>query len=252
MLSQFLDAEFTVFQQYDETVTVERPAVDPDMSVLGPEFGGEAAAVADALADLAERDPDALDGTTDGTIVVEVDGQDHEVPAEAVDFSVVEETVSGEHVTPHVVEPSFGVDRTVYTVLAHALREDEVDEEARTRLALPPAMAPTFVGVFPLMDKDGLGERADEVATRLRNRGLSVAYDDSGSIGRRYRRQDEVGTPYCVTVDYESLSDGAVTLRERDSAEQRRVAIEDLPEVLSALRAGERAFSDVGAAVADA
>ena len=250
--AEHADAEFTVFQQYDETVTVERAAVDPDMSVLGPEFGGEAAAVADALADLAERDPDALDGTTDGTIVVEVDGEDHEVPAEAVDFSVVEETVSGEHVTPHVVEPSFGVDRTVYTVLAHALREDEVDEEARTRLALPPAMAPTFVGVFPLMDKDGLGERADEVATRLRNRGLSVAYDDSGSIGRRYRRQDEVGTPYCVTVDYESLSDGAVTLRERDSAEQRRVAIEDLPEVLSALRAGERAFSDVGAAVADA
>jgi glycyl-tRNA synthetase len=150
------------------------------------------------------------------------------------------------------VEPSFGVDRLVYTLLAHGLREDEVDGEPRTRLALPPAVAPTFVGVFPLMDKDGLGERAGEVAERLRSRGFSVAYDDSGAIGRRYRRQDEVGTPYCVTVDYESLEDSTATLRERDSAAQRRVDLDALPEVLAELRAGERDFEDVGVAVVDA
>jgi len=243
------DGDFTVFQQYDEPVTVERPSADPDMSVLGPEFGGEAAAVAEALDDLAATDPEAFDAET---VTVEVDGEAYEVPTEATGFAVEEVTESGEHVTPHVVEPSFGVDRLVYTILAHGLREDEVDGEARTRLALPPAMAPTFVGVFPLMDKDGLGERAGEVAERLRSRGFSVAYDDSGSIGRRYRRQDEVGTPYCVTVDYESLEDETATLRERDSAAQRRVDLDELPEVLAALRAGERRFEDVGVAVADA
>ena len=243
------DGDFTVFQQYDEPITVERATVDPDMSVLGPEFGGDAAAVAEALADLAASDPDAFDAEA---VTVEVDGEAYEVPAGATGFAVEEVTESGEHVTPHVVEPSFGVDRLVYTVLAHALSEDEVDGEARTRLALPPAVAPTFVGVFPLMDKDGLGERAAEVASRLREWGFSVAYDDSGSIGRRYRRQDEVGTPYCVTVDYESLEDGTATLRERDSAAQRRVELDGLPEALAALRAGERAFDDVGVAVVDA
>ena len=240
--------DFTVFRQYDEPVTVERPTVDPDMSVLGPEFGARAGDVAGALADLAERDPAAFDAEE---VVVEVDGEEHAVSTDAVGFSVEEVTESGEHVTPHVIEPSFGVGRTVYTLLAHGLREDEVDDEARTRLALPPAVASTFVGVFPLMDKDGLGERATEVATRLREWGFSVAYDDSGSIGRRYRRQDEVGTPYCVTVDYESLEDGTATLRERDSADQRRVDLADIPEVLAALRAGERAFGDVGAAVVE-
>jgi len=243
------DDEFTVFQQYDESVTVERPCVDPDMSVLGPEFGELATDVGNALADLAERDPGAFDGEA---VPVEVDGQTYDVPTAATGFAVEEVTESGEHVTPHVVEPSFGVDRLVYTHCAHALREDEVDGEPRTRLALPPASAPTFVGVFPLMDRDGMGERSREVADRLRSRGFAVAYDDAGSIGRRYRRQDEVGTPYCVTVDYESLDDGTATLRDRDTVAQRRVDLDDLPDVLAALRADERAFENVGVAVADA
>ncbi len=112
-------------------------------------------------------------------------------------------------------------------------------------------MAPTLVGVFPLMDRDGLGERARGLATELREAGHAVEYDDSGSIGRRYRRQDEVGTPYCVTVDYETLEDGTVTVRERDSAAQRRVALEGLGGLLGALRDGERAFEDVGEPVDD-
>jgi glycyl-tRNA synthetase len=161
------------------------------------------------------------------------------VPADAVDYRVEEATEAGEHVTPHVVEPSFGVGRLVYTVLDHALRTDEVDGERRAYLALPPSMAPTTVGVFPLMGKDGLDDRADELAARLRAAGLSVTYDDSGAIGRRYRRQDEVGTPYGVTVDYETLEEGTVTLRERDSTEQVRLPADDLPAAVAALRTGD-------------
>jgi len=236
--------EFSVFKQYDEPVTVERPTVQPDMSVLGPEFGGAAGDVADALEALAEREPDAFREAGEN-VSVEVDGETVDVPVEAANFAVEEVTEAGEQVTPHVVEPSFGVGRLVYTVLAHAMDEDEVDGESRTVLRLPPEVSPTTVGVFPLMDRDGLAERASDVAAHLRQAGLDVAYDDAGAIGRRYRRQDEIGTPFCVTVDYDTLEDDTVTVRDRDSTVQRRVPIDGLAGTLSALAAGDLAFDEV-------
>ncbi len=234
--------EFSVFKQYDEPITVERPTVDPEMSYLGPEFGDAAGEIVAALESLAERDPDAFDGET---VTVEAGGEEYEIPVEQTGFAIEEVTESGEHVTPEVIEPSFGVGRLVYTVLAHAYEEDVVDDEERTYLSLPPELAPTTVGVFPLMDKDGLGEKAQELAGELREAGLSVTYDDAGAIGRRYRRQDEVGTPFCVTVDYETLEDGTVTVRERDSTEQARVDVDGLGAVLSALRDGEQSFGEL-------
>ncbi|KOX96738.1 MULTISPECIES: glycine--tRNA ligase [Halorubrum] len=237
---EYGDDAFTVFKRYDEPKTVERATVDPDMSVLGPEFGGDAAAVADALEALAERDPDAFDGET---VTVDVDGEPREVDADVANFSVEEVTESGEHITPHVVEPSFGVGRTVQTLLAHAYETDEVDGEERTYLSLAPEVAPQDAAVFPLVTNDDrLTALADEVAADLRAAGLAVAYDDSGSIGRRYRRQDEVGTPFCVTVDRDGIEgDGpdTVTLRERDSAAQVRIPVADLAAELTALREGE-------------
>ena len=253
------DDDYTIFKQYDDPVTVERPTVDPDMSYLGPEFGGAAADVAEALADLAERNPDAFrdaetDPEGDGTVTVEVDGEAYEVPVSQTNFAVEEVTESGEHIIPHVIEPSLGIDRALYTVLVHAYREDEIDGEERSYLELPPEVAPTTVGVFPLMDRDGLGDEAKAVAADLRERGLAVSYDDSGAIGRRYRRQDEVGTPFCVTVDYATIGEaedpdegdpGTVTVRERDTTAQRRVPIEELGETLEALRDGELDFADL-------
>ncbi len=236
------DERFTIFKQYDEPKTVERATVDPDMSYLGPEFGGDAAAVVEKLEELAERDRAAFDGDA---VEVDLEGETHEIPVERCGFSVDEETIAGEHIVPNVVEPSFGVDRLVYTVLHHAYREDEVDGEERTYLELDPEVAPTFVGVFPLQSDDDLEREARAIAAELRAEGLSVTYDDSGNIGRRYRRQDEVGTPFCVTVDYESLDDEAVTVRERDSTAQKRLPIDELPETLAALRAGDLAFDDL-------
>jgi glycyl-tRNA synthetase len=232
---EYSGEDFTLFRQYDEPKTVERATVDPDMSYLGPEFGGAAGDVADALAALAGRDRSAFDGEE---VTVEVDGESYTVPVEKTGFSVEEQTEAGEHITPHVVEPSFGVGRLVYSVLIHRHGTDEVDGEQRAFLDLPASVAPTTVAVFPLMTKDGLDDRAEGLAHELRESGFEVAYDDTGNIGRRYRRQDEVGTPYCVTVDYETLEDGTVTVRERDSTDQTRVAVEDLSDALRRLVSG--------------
>ena len=244
--SEYSDDEFTIFRQFDEPKTVETAVVEPDMSVLGPEFGGAAGDVKSALEALAERDPDAFEGET---VTVEVDGETHEVDVDVANFRVETQTVSGEHITPHVIEPSFGVDRTVYTLLAHAYEEDDVGDETRTYLSLSPDVAPTDVGVFPLVSNvERLVERAEGLVDDLRESGFSVVYDDSGSIGRRYRRQDEVGTPFCVTVDRDGLEgDGpdTVTIRERDTARQVRVPVDDLVAELRAVERGGQPFDDL-------
>jgi glycyl-tRNA synthetase len=238
------DDDFTVFEQYDDPRTVERAVVDPDMSVLGPEFGGQAGEVADALRALAERNPDAFDGDE---VTVEVAGDEVTVDADVANFRVEEQTEAGEHVTPHVVEPSFGVDRTVYTLIAHAYDRDVIDGEERTYLSLAPEVAPTDVAVFPLVGDEALESLADDVVSDLRDAGLSVAHDDSGNIGRRYRRQDEVGTPLSVTVDHESVERDAetVTVRDRDTTAQVRVPVADLADELSAILAGQTAVTEL-------
>jgi len=237
------DDDFTVFEQYDDPRTVERAVVDPDMSVLGPEFGGRAGEVADALRDLAARDPDAFDDE----VTVEVDGETVTVDSDVANFRIEEQTEAGEHVTPHVVEPSFGVDRTVYTLIAHAYDSDVIDGEERTYLSLSPEVAPTDVAVFPLLSDAALESLADDVVADLRAAGLSVAHDDSGNIGRRYRRQDEVGTPLSVTVDHESVEGEreTVTVRDRDTTAQVRVPTADLPSELGAIIDGRETFADL-------
>lgn len=132
---------------------------------------------------------------------------------------------------PHVIEPSFGADRTVLTVLLDAYCEDEVGGETRVVMKFDPKIAPVRCAIFPLMKKEGLSEKAREIFDMLK-KDFMVEYDDSGAIGKRYRRQDEIGTPFCVTVDFDTLEDGTVTLRERDSMEQRRVRVEELGERL--------------------
>ncbi len=130
---------------------------------------------------------------------------------------------------PHVVEPSFGVDRTLLALLATAYAEEEVAPgDVRVVLRFVPEIAPVQVCVLPLVKKDELVPLAEDVYAKLVEAGLRTDYDDGGSVGKRYRRQDEVGTPYCVTVDFDSLEDQSVTIRFRDSMEQKRVKIEEL------------------------
>ncbi|MGC8480531.1 MAG: glycine--tRNA ligase [Acidimicrobiales bacterium] len=134
---------------------------------------------------------------------------------------------TGERYVPHAIEPAAGATRTMMAFLLAAYDEDEVGGESRTVLRLHPRIAPYQVAVLPLSKKPELQGVAEEVF-RLVSSDWSVDYDDTQSIGRRYRRQDEIGTPLCVTVDFESLEDRAVTIRDRDSTTQVRVPIEDL------------------------
>lgn len=133
----------------------------------------------------------------------------------------------GKKVVPHVIEPTFGLSRLITILLMDAYREEEVNGETRTVLALAPQIAPVTVAVLPLVKKGGLAEKAIEIYEMLQKQ-YDCEYDQSGSIGKRYRRQDEIGTPFCVTVDFETLEDNAVTIRLRDSMEQKRISINEL------------------------
>ncbi len=136
---------------------------------------------------------------------------------------------SNERFVPHVIEPSIGVERLLMAVLATAYTEDRVGGETRVVLCLPEELAPVRYCVSPLLkNKPALVEKAREVYRALKQKYGNVVWDDNGNIGKRYRRQDEIGTPYCVVVDFDSLEDSTVTVRERDTAEQRRVAISEL------------------------
>ncbi len=135
---------------------------------------------------------------------------------------------TNERYLPYIIETSAGLTRSVLMALCDAYEEEEVGEnDVRTVLRFHPAIAPITVGVFPLVKKDGLADKAKEIERALRE-DFSTFYDQGGAIGRRYRRQDEIGTPFCVTVDYQTMEDGTVTLRYRDSMEQQRVAVAEL------------------------
>jgi glycyl-tRNA synthetase len=146
------------------------------------------------------------------------------------------DSASGDRYVPHVIEPAAGVDRCMLAFLADAYDEEEVEGDQRTVLRLHPLLAPIKVAVLPLVRRDGQPELAREVFEQLRER-VQAEYDEGGTIGRRYRRQDEIGTPWAVTIDGDSLKDRTVTLRDRDSLEQVRVAIDGLgDEVARRLR----------------
>jgi glycyl-tRNA synthetase len=155
--------------------------------------------------------------------------------ASGVDMSYLEE--SGERFTPYVIEPAVGVDRSTLVFLLEAYTEDEAPDakgnmEKRTVMRLDPRLAPIKVAVLPLSRNADLSPKARDIAAEMRKH-WNTDFDDASAIGRRYRRQDEIGTPYCVTVDFESLEDQAVTVRERDSMRQDRIGIDRLVGYLS-------------------
>jgi glycyl-tRNA synthetase len=140
---------------------------------------------------------------------------------------------------PYIVETSAGADRVALTLLVDAYREEEVEGETRVVLGFHPAIAPIKAGVFPLVKKDGMPELATRLYHDLRKR-FTCFYDDSGAIGRRYRRMDEAGTPFGVTVDGETITTQTVTVRQRDSMQQERVGLDRVAEYLKERVSGER------------
>jgi glycyl-tRNA synthetase len=140
---------------------------------------------------------------------------------------------SGERYLPHVIEPAAGADRAALAFLVDAYDTDEIEGRERTVLKLHPRLAPVKVAVLPLFNKEGMPEQAQEINQALRAAGIQTEYDAGGSIGKRYRRQDEIGTPWGITVDFDTRDDGKVTLRDRDSLTQDRVPIEGLPALIA-------------------
>jgi glycyl-tRNA synthetase len=151
----------------------------------------------------------------------------------------------GRRFVPHVVEPSFGSDRLVYIALECAYQT----KDDRVILAFPRDIAPVQVGIYPLVNKDGLQEKALAVQKMLVDADFLVEYDEAGSIGRRYARADEIGAQLGITVDYDTLNDGTVTIRDRDSWKQVRTRIKDLDRLLHDYFQGKISFDQLGTAV---
>ncbi len=219
----------SVVLEYDTPKQVKQIVVTPDMSMIGPLYKDKAGKVLAALKNLEEDD---LRGDE---ISITVDGEEIRIPRDVVEYETVIKEVRGENVIPHVIEPSFGIDRTIYAVLEHSFAEELVDKETRNVLCLPPEVSPVQVAVLPLLTREELINPAVEIVQMLRRSGIFVSYDDAGTIGRRYRRNDEIGTPFSVTIDYDTLDDDTVTIRDRDSMAQIRVQVRELVERIHAM-----------------
>jgi len=234
--SQFSGADLSHFKKYDEPRETEVEKIIPNSKLIGPTYKGKAKAVSDALSALS---PSAV---ADGKAVITVDGEQLELGSEFFKVEKRVEKVAGDRVIPHVIEPSHGLDRIFYSVLEHAFEYDA--EKDYTVMRLAPAVAPIKVGVFPLMEKDGLDEKAKEIYEAVHTHRVEAYYDGAGTIGKRYARMDEVGTPWCITVDYDSLKDGTVTIRDRDTTEQKRIPAADAARIIDDLLAG-KPFSEL-------
>jgi glycyl-tRNA synthetase len=210
-------------RRYDEPKKVSKKQIIPKMDVLGPEFKQQAGIIKEKLESI---NPD----TIKEPIRLDIENKQIEIPNQCYTIEEVTLTVPGEKFVPHVIEPSYGIDRILYCLLEQNYSEGTKNEEEYRMLSLPPSMAPVTVGVFPLITDENLIKTAKQIDKHLRENNIFTTYDDGGSIGRRYARMDEIGTPFCVTIDFESLNDGQVTIRHRDTTEQIRVAIDDVPK----------------------
>ncbi len=229
--------DMRAFREYDRPLKSERAIVEPVLAKIGPTFKKDASKVAGLLSKAdAEEVENAL--KKDGHYMME----SLEILPEHVRIIRREVEETGRRFIPHVVEPSFGIDRLVYAALEYAYKK----REDRTVLKLPRELAPVQIGMFPLVIKDGLVEKTQHLHKMLMEEGFAVEYDEAGSIGRRYARADESGTPLCITVDYQTLKDETVTIRDRDSWKQVRTKIENLPQNLHSYFGYKKAFEGLG------
>jgi glycyl-tRNA synthetase len=229
--------DMTVYKEYPNPVEKEELVVKPIMAKLGPVYKGEAAKVAALLAKVpAQEVADAME--KQGSYIVDK----YEIKADQVDVKKQKTLVRGTRFIPHVVEPSFGSDRLFYVALeyAYGIKDD------RVVMSFPRSIAPIQAGVYPLMSKDGLDTKAKEVQKLLAGEGFMTEFDETGSIGRRYARADEAGVQLGITIDYDTLNDGTVTIRDRDSWKQVRTAIMDLPKLLHLYFEGKLNFEQLG------
>jgi glycyl-tRNA synthetase len=235
--TEFSSQDMYVFKEYERPVEKEQSIIKPIMAKMGPAFKNEAAKVAELLS---KKDPKEVEASLreNGLFML---GK-YKVLPEHVDIKHEKIVERGRRFIPHVVEPTFGLDRLFYVTFEYAYRT----KDDRALLSFPRDIAPIQVGIYPLVSKDKLPEKALELHDSLLNEGFAAEYDEAGSIGRRYARADEVGIPLGITVDYETLKDNTVTIRDRDSWKQVRTSIKDLPELLHKYFRWKINFEDLG------
>jgi glycyl-tRNA synthetase len=230
-------ADFRVYKEYETPVEEEQLVLKPVMAKMGPVFKTEAAKAAALLSETpAEEVAAQLEKKGSYT------AGPYTILPEYVDISRQKTVVRGKRFIPQVVEPSFGCDRLFYVALEYAYRV----KDDRVVMSFPRTIAPTQLGVYSLVSKDGIAEKAREVHQLLVNEGFAAELDETGSIGRRYARADEAGVPLGITVDYDTLKDGTVTIRDRDTWQQVRTHINDLPELLHKYFQEKANFEDLG------
>jgi len=239
---QFSGTDTRVFKEYEKPITKEKKVVKPLMARLGPAFKEEAQKIAEMLSEVSPKDIEASFKER-GYFML----GDYRILPEHVEIAMCKVEERGRRFIPHVVEPSFGSDRLVYVTLEYAYRV----KDDRVVLSFPRDIAPIQVGVYPLVSKDGLPEKALQVYKMLVDEGFAVEYDEAGSIGRRYARADEVGIPLGITIDYDTLKDGTVTIRDRDTWRQVRNHIGALPELLHKYFRKKIEFEDLGTLVGE-
>jgi glycyl-tRNA synthetase len=215
--------DLRVFKQYEKPITRRKVIVTADRAWLGRTYGRRSVEILKKLETLS---PDKAKAQLDKQGYIEVDGIS--IPKEFVLFIEKEEKESGRKFVPHVVEPSFGVERLILAALTSAYTE----KEDRIILSLPRYLAPYDAAVFPLTRDKELVETAKRIWSNLKEKGFLVLYDDADSIGRRYARVDEIGVPAAITVDYDTPSTGTVTLRDRDTWLQVRIAVDCITNAL--------------------
>lgn len=230
--SKYTGSDYQTFVEYENAVEKEQTDVTFDMSLLGSRYRSDAPKIKAELEDRLTQNPELA---SQESVSVETDDDLYEVSSECFEVTIRESKVNGEKVYPEVTEPAFGMERVLYAVLESTHKEEIVNEETRTYFEIPPRISPRDAMVTVSVSKDELLEEAEMIVDILRKKGMSVDYEKTGSIGKRYRRADEVGTPYAVTVDHQTLEDGSVTVRDRDSMEQFRIDIDELSDTLESL-----------------
>ncbi len=207
-------------RKFDEPKIVEMIKIIPNMGKLGPLFKDKAGKIKILL--------ETMDVKDEKMISVNIDGKTIDIPNDCYKITKTKEKITGEKYVPHVIEPSFGIDRIIYMILEHNYIETKKKDEDYKYLKLNTVIAPFKVGVFPLINDKRLVKIAKEIDNNLRNAEIQTYYDDGGTIGRRYARMDEIGTPLCITVDHDTLNDRSVTIRDRDTTKQSRIKIDEI------------------------
>ncbi|HOQ20657.1 MAG TPA: glycine--tRNA ligase, partial [Methanothermobacter sp.] len=237
--SEHSKEDLKVFIEYKKPKIIKKEIVKAKMEKIGPKFKKDAAKIIKALED---ADPKLVkkELKKNGQFKLEID-KTYILLKEDLEFEEVEETIKGERIFPHVIEPSFGIDRIIYSLLLHSYKK----EDERSYFDFPADIAPIEVVVLPLINKEELVQLALKIKEDLRNNGILAEFDTSGTIGRRYARMDEIGVPFAITIDHQSLEDKKATIRNRNDTKQVRIPIKELKTILEDLLKRRKNFQDL-------